>query len=111
MPAPAPRCRCSSAEPSLELPACPGSAEFRDLWVDHPLHHASTPVWRWPLDRQTERSLIASAAGVVTTSPVMSQTLEAIYGRPVETILNGFDPADYPASPPPASDPNVLRLV
>jgi hypothetical protein len=89
----------------------PWVAEFRDLWLDNPEYADTTPAWRHALDRRCERALLAGCAGLLTASPLMSQTLAAKYQREVATVLNGFDPADYPTDLPPATNRGALRLV
>ncbi len=89
----------------------PWVIEFRDLWVDNPTYRSTFPAWRRPLDRGSERALVTGASGVVTSSPLMSEKLVAKYGREVETVLNGFDPEDFPREQPRNGYPQRLRLV
>lgn len=73
----------------------PWVAEFRDLWVDHPYYDA--PAWRRPFERWQERMTLRSAGGIVTVSDIWRELLRERFGKPTITVLNGFDPDDYPA--------------
>jgi glycosyltransferase involved in cell wall biosynthesis len=72
----------------------PWVAEFRDLWSDN--HYLQHPTWRNRLDRRLERNTVSSAAGIVTVSAPLAEQLAAKYDKPVEVILNGFEPEDFP---------------
>ena len=86
----------------------PWVAEFRDLWVDDPYYEE--PLWRRPIDRLVERTVLRSAAGLVAVTPTSAAVLERQYRRPVTTILNGYAEEDLmaPASAP-ASD--IVSIV
>ena len=75
----------------------PWIAEFRDLWVDHPYYDA--PTWRRLLERMQERRILDSAGGLVTVSDPWREILETRFHKPAITVLNGFDPDDYPSQP------------
>jgi glycosyltransferase involved in cell wall biosynthesis len=87
----------------------PWIAEFRDLWVDHPYYDA--PAWRRRLERLQERRTLQSAAGLVTVSDAWADVLRQRFDKPTATILNGFDPDDFPAEPPPPGDPRQLTIL
>lgn len=72
----------------------PWIAEYRDLWTDHPYYTA--PTWRARIERRQEDRIIGSAAGLVTVSDVWRTVLQERYDKPTITVLNGFDPDDYP---------------
>ncbi|MBD0370374.1 MAG: glycosyltransferase [Pyrinomonadaceae bacterium] len=74
----------------------PWVADLRDLWVDH--QYYDQPRWRERLERRLERSVLGSAAGLVTVSEPLAETLKTKYGRSAALVLNGFDPSDYPDS-------------
>ncbi len=76
----------------------PWIAEFRDLWVDHPYYDA--PPWRSWLERIQETRTLAAASALVTVSDPWRDILEARFHKPTITVLNGFDPDDYPEAPP-----------
>ncbi|MGQ9550588.1 MAG: glycosyltransferase [Roseiflexus sp.] len=86
----------------------PWVGELRDLWTDN--HYYPFPLWRKALESWLERRVLQSAAGLVTVSAPLAQTLEWRYRRPVGVVLNGFDPGDYPFHRLPASDA-MLRVV
>lgn len=74
----------------------PWVAELRDLWTDN--HFYEYPFWRRWLDRKLEKSVLNSAAGFVTVSEPLAETLRTRYSQPITVATNGFDPGDYPAS-------------
>lgn len=75
----------------------PWVAEFRDLWVDHPYY--DSPPWRRALERIQERRVLRDVKGIVTVSDTWRDLLQRRFGKPTITVLNGFDPDDYPAEP------------
>jgi len=87
---------------------CPWVAELRDLWVDN--HYYRFAGWRKAIDRRIEAQLLSHAAGIVTVSEPLAETLRARYLPPVEVIIGGFDPASYPSEAAERS-PEVLRLL
>lgn len=72
----------------------PWIAELRDRWVDDSF--VPRPPWRRRLDGWIERRTLGAAAALVTVSDVWAAELAAKHDRPVATIANGFDPADFP---------------
>jgi glycosyltransferase involved in cell wall biosynthesis len=88
----------------------PWVAELRDLWVDH--HYYNQPGWRKSIETRLERKVLSSAAGLVTVSEPLAESLRAKYGRPTAVVLNGFDPGDYsPESAVTAAGRDELRIV
>lgn len=89
----------------------PWVADLRDLWVDH--QYYDQPRWRESVERRLERSVLRSAAGLVTVSEPLAETLKAKYGREPAIVLNGFDPSDYPAREEPraATTSAALRIL
>jgi hypothetical protein len=71
----------------------PWVAEMRDLWADN--HYYSFPCWRRVIDNSIERRILRTAAGFVTVSNPLAETLARKYNKPTAVILNGFDPDDY----------------
>ena len=72
----------------------PWIADMRDLWADNSYY--AHPNWRLRIDRLIERSILRSAAGLVTVSPVWADTLRGKYQQPVACIPNGFVAEDFP---------------
>lgn len=72
---------------------CPWVVEFRDRWVDDPYY--SKPPWRMAIETRLERHLVGRSAGIVTVSEPWAASFRTKYGKPIATVLNGFDPDDY----------------
>jgi glycosyltransferase involved in cell wall biosynthesis len=73
---------------------CPWVIEFRDRWVDDPYYEK--PAWRMAIETRWERRLVERAAAIVTVSEPWADSFRRKYpGKPVATILNGFDPDDF----------------
>jgi glycosyltransferase involved in cell wall biosynthesis len=90
--------------------ACPWVAEYRDLFADNP--YQDVPAWRRGIDRWLERRVMRSAAGAVTISPPMADTLARTHGKPVACIPNGFDPEDFAGATEGAPfDPTKLTIL
>jgi glycosyltransferase involved in cell wall biosynthesis len=87
----------------------PWVAELRDLWVDH--HYYNQPGWRQAVETRLERKVLSSAAGLVTVSEPLAESLRTKYGRPTAVVLNGFDPGDYPEETAVNSGQEELRIV
>lgn len=86
----------------------PWVAELRDLWVDN--HYYQFPRWRRAIDSFLERKALSTAALLVTVSEPLAEVLRAKYNRPTVVVMNGFDPADFPADPRPAP-PDQLTIL
>lgn len=78
--------------------AVPWVCELRDLWVDHPYY--DEPAWRRWLEGIHERRVFRDAAGLVTVTAPWARLLERKYGKPTLLSMNGFDPKDFPETPP-----------
>ncbi len=88
----------------------PWVAEFRDLWSEHPYYEYSA-VRRF-FERMWDQRVLTRAAAIVTVSPVWRPRLEARYGRPAITAMNGFVVEDFPERPPVAPETaGPLRIV
>ena len=81
----------------------PWIGELRDLWTD--THYYPYPMWRRVLETWIERRTLRTAAGLITVSEPLAQTLRLRYNLPIGIVLNGFDPADYPPMRPVRTDP------
>jgi len=71
----------------------PWVAELRDRWADDP--YDEPPRWRARLNQSLERSILQSCAGLVTVTEPWAEFYRRKYGKPVATIFNGYDPADF----------------
>ena len=80
----------------------PWVADLRDLWVDHQNYHHRG--WRKAIEEKFERRVLSSAAGFVTVSAPLAETLVRKYGKPTTVVLNGFDPSDYGTAEADSSD-------
>lgn len=99
----------------LQARGVPWVADFRDGWS----FESQRPAWvTAPLesfDRALERLVVSRADGVCTVTEPISADLSRRFGRPVETITNGFDPDQAPGEDPrrdghgpPADGPRTL---
>lgn len=86
----------------------PWVAELRDLWTDN--HYYPYPMWRRVLETWLERRTLRTATGLVTVSEPLARTLRLRYSLPTDTVLNGFDPVDYPPVQSTRTDP-YLTIV
>lgn len=87
----------------------PWIAELRDLWVENPYYEY--PRWRLWLDRILERRTLRRAAGLVSVTPLWTETLQRKYRQPAVCVLNGFAPGDYPKDPARPGPGEVVSLV
>jgi glycosyltransferase involved in cell wall biosynthesis len=91
----------------------PWVADLRDPWaLDEWLVYPSALHRRLEL-RRMRRTLASAAAIVMNTPEATAQLLRhfpELAAKPVVTIPNGFDPADF-AGPPPARDDAAFRIV
>lgn len=74
----------------------PWTADFRDPWTEIdfygelPITHVARSV-----DRSLERLVLRSADAVTVVGPSMERAFGAHTNRPIHTIYNGFDEADF----------------
>ncbi|MBW7837291.1 MAG: glycosyltransferase [Sphingomonadales bacterium] len=76
------------------LSGAPWVCEYRDLWVDHPYYDGGS-VRRW-IESRLENRTLNGAAGLVTVTRTWADWLAKKHRQPVEFVMNGYDPADYP---------------
>ncbi|SHK16378.1 glycosyltransferase family 4 protein [Rhodothermus profundi] len=81
----------------------PWVADLRDPWTDV-YYYEMLPMTRWArrLDAWMERRVLAQAQARVVVTPTMQRTLQT-KGLSAVCIPNGYDPADFEASPPRAT--------
>jgi hypothetical protein len=87
----------------------PWIADLRDLWADNSYY--THPNWRLRIDRLMERSILRSAAGLVTVSPIWADTLRGKYQQPVACIPNGFVAEDFPENPTGPEPGDVVSIL
>jgi glycosyltransferase involved in cell wall biosynthesis len=100
---------------ALQARGIPWVADFRDGWT----FESQRPAWGTPalgaLDRALERLVATRADAVSAVTPPIADDLARRFGRPVQTVTNGFDPGDDDAAPPPEGaaerDPARRTLV
>lgn len=72
-------------------------ADFRDPWTKN-FHFPGVFGLRW-IERHLERGVLRRADLLTTVSGPLARDLEALAGRPVSVIFNGYDPADWDPAP------------
>ena len=77
----------------------PWIAEFRDLWTAHPYYDRRGLLKSF--EQWLERRTLRKASGLVTVTQGWASLLSAEYHKPVLCVLNGYDAADFPATPAP----------
>lgn len=88
----------------------PWVAEYRDRWYEDPYY--PYPPARRERERRWEDRLLAGASGIVTVSEPWAEDYRARWGKPVEVVLNGFDPDDFPfEAERPRGEAGLLRIV
>jgi glycosyltransferase involved in cell wall biosynthesis len=79
---------------------CPWIADFRDLWGQQ--RHWGVRRMMQPFYARLERKTLRKADALVTVSePWALRLRERFPTKPVYTITNGFDPADFSTARPP----------
>lgn len=68
----------------------PWAADLRDLWSQN--HNYPYGKMRRFFDSRLEKRTLLKADAIVTVSPIWADQLSEIYGRPIVSITNGFDP-------------------
>ncbi len=101
---------CLAADLLARRTGTPWVAELRDRWVDDP--YFGRPAWRYAVESRLERRILDGAAAIDTVSEPWAAFYRTRYGKPTETIYNGYDPADFArlAPPPPVAD-GCLRIL
>lgn len=71
-------------------PSIPWVADFRDLWAGNPYFEAVP--WKKEETYVIEKKYLKSADIITTVSAGWGEELIALHNKPVQTIMNGFDP-------------------
>lgn len=76
---------------------CPWVGEYRDLFSGNPY----SDLWpsRVSFDRRLEQRVMRTASAIVSISAPLSDYLSELHGKPVATIMNGYDAADLARAP------------
>lgn len=88
---------------------CPWIAELRDLWTQNPYYEY--PAWRLLLDQFLEHRTLRTAAGLVSVTPLWTESLKRRYRQPAICVLNGFVPEDFPTPRPAPPPSDVVSLL
>jgi glycosyltransferase involved in cell wall biosynthesis len=87
-------------------------ADFRDPWSEWDLLDTlSLSGWARGQHKKMEKRVLAVADRVITIAPYHVKRLEALSGRPVELITNGFDEEDFNAIIPVPTKKFTIRHV
>ena len=90
----------------------PWLADFRDPWTNidfyDELHLTS---WADRKHHQLEYEVLTQADRVTVVSPTMKKNMEAISGRSVDLLTNGFDPDDFPNKSPALFDSFTIAHI
>jgi glycosyltransferase involved in cell wall biosynthesis len=74
----------------------PWLADFRDPWTDIDFYHQLKLTWLADkIHHRLEKKVLRSADVVTVVSPDIKRTTEALCGRKVHVVYNGYDPGDY----------------
>ncbi len=90
----------------------PWLADFRDPWTGIDFYHRLklTPVAD-RLHHRLEKRVLTTADGITVVSPGMKRSLEALSGREVRVVYNGFDPEDFKDAEAPAYSVETLKTA
>ena len=95
-----------------KIPSLQWLADLRDPWSEWDVTRALCPT---PLamncQRRHERKVLKNATRAVTVGNYHAKRYEALGGRPVEVISNGFDEDDFKALPPLNTTHFIIRQV
>lgn len=92
----------------------PWLADFRDPWTGIDFYHRLKLTWLADrIHRCLEKKVLTSADVVTVVSPGMKRSLEALAGREVHVVYNGFDPADFegPCHPAELTENETSRFI
>jgi glycosyltransferase involved in cell wall biosynthesis len=97
---------------ALQARGVPWVADFRDGWT----FESQRPAWGTPVlghvDRALERLVVTRADAVSAVTGPIADDLESRFGRPAQTITNGFEPGGSDATPAPApARPGARRTL
>lgn len=87
----------------------PWLADFRDPWTGIDFYHRLKLTGVADrIHHRLEKRVLTSANVVTVVSPGMKRSLEALAGREVHVVYNGFDPADFEV---PADTADTLKMA
>lgn len=99
-----------------QFPKVKWSVDFRDPWTTNETSYGFPLLSRKRkrFEKLAERLVVRSFDEVISVAEPMTeyfQTLDPKYPEKFKTILNGFDPEDFPESPKRRKDPNQIKLI
>ncbi len=87
-------------------------ADFRDPWSEWDLLDTlSLTAWARKRHQLLERRVLQTADKVITIAPFHVKRFEALGGRPVNLITNGFDEDDFPVTERAATQYFTIRHI
>lgn len=86
--------------------AVPWVADMRDPWSTN--HYTMYSEITRFLDQQIEVHTLRRATAIVTVSDQLASAVSALHERPVETVSNSFDPAEFADFSSPSFDPLTI---
>lgn len=92
----------------------PWLADFRDPWTGIDFYHRLKITGLADrMHHRLEKRVLTSAGVVTVVSPGMKRSLEALAGREVHVVYNGFDPADFegPCHPAELAENESSRFI
>jgi glycosyltransferase involved in cell wall biosynthesis len=92
----------------------PWLADFRDPWTGIDFYHRLKLTGLADrMHHRLEKRVLTSAGVVTVVSPGMKRSLEALAGREVHVVYNGFDPADFegPCHPAELAENESSRFI
>lgn len=83
--------------------------DYRDLWTGHPYYSKST--FNRIIESKIEKYLIKNATGLVTVTNTWANHLKDKTSKPVEFVMNGFDPTDFISENQNNYDENKITIL
>lgn len=87
---------------------CTWFADYRDLWSEN--HDYLHLPFRRSLDRWIETKALSSAGAIFTVSPLLADKLGNMHDKPVQVMMNGFDPDDVPSDIMRVDNKDILTI-
>ena len=91
----------------------PQVADFRDGWMGTAMFVSPHPLRRW-FDKACEKGVISNAMKIICATAPIANNFAQRYPRArnkIETLYNGFDPADFAPHSSALKDKNIFCLA